>query len=36
MPTLLLKFNDADETVYRCDACGRIITYVEVPNEALR
>ena len=29
------RLNDTDETVFRCDACGKIITCVEVPNEAL-
>ena len=36
VPTLLLKFNDGDETVFRCDACGKLMTLVELANEAVR
>jgi hypothetical protein len=36
VPTLLLKFNDDDETVYRCDVCGKVMTSVELASEAVR
>jgi hypothetical protein len=36
VPTLLLKFNDEDETVYRCDVCGKLMTSVELASEAVR
>jgi hypothetical protein len=36
VPTLLLKFNDDDETVYRCDVCGKLLTSVELVSEAAR
>ena len=31
-----MKFNDADETVFRCDVCGKIMTLIELANEAVR
>jgi hypothetical protein len=36
VPTLLLKFNDRDETVYHCDVCGKLITSVELAREVVR
>jgi hypothetical protein len=36
VPTLLLKFNDADETIYRCDVCGKLMTSAELAGEAVR
>jgi rubrerythrin len=36
LPTLLMKFNDSDETVYRCDVCGKVMTRIELPLEAVR
>jgi hypothetical protein len=35
VPVALLKFNDLDETIFRCDVCGRIMTSGElVPTKA--
>jgi hypothetical protein len=36
LPTLLMKFNDADETIFRCDVCGKIMTHLELASEAVR
>jgi hypothetical protein len=30
VPVALLKFNDIDETIFRCDTCGRIMTASEL------
>ena len=35
VPVALLKFNDLDETIFRCDVCGRIMTLGELaPTKA--
>jgi hypothetical protein len=31
-----MKFNDADETIFRCDVCGKIMTHLELASEAVR
>jgi len=31
-----MKFNDADETVFRCDVCGKIMTHLELASEAVK
>jgi hypothetical protein len=36
VPVALLKFNDDDETIFRCDVCGKLMTQVELANEAVR
>ena len=36
VPTLLLRFNDDDETIYRCDVCGKLMTSVELASDPAR
>lgn len=36
LSTLLMKFNNSDETVYRCDVCGKIMTRVELADRTVR
>jgi hypothetical protein len=36
VPVALLKFNDLDETIFRCDVCGRIMTLGELVPKKTR
>ena len=31
-----MKFNDSNETVYRCNVRGKVMTRIELPLEAVR